>query len=199
MSSDGAALLQALLSRHSVGPKHLVEPGPDAAQLQQMVEAALRGPDHGELVPFRFLWVGGAARERMASLFAAAARRAGKDEAGAALDAERALRPPVTVALVARIDMGHPQVPAHEQWACVGGALANFLNAAHLLGYGAKMLSGAKVRDADIVAAFCGPGETLLGWIALGTPIKPGRASRKPAAGTVLQRWPAGEDDALSR
>ncbi len=190
MSAAAPELLQALLSRHSVGPKHLVEPGPDEAQLQRMVEAALRGPDHGELVPFRFKWVGGEARERMAALFAAAARRAGKDEAGASLDAERALRPPVTVAVVARIDMGHPQVPAHEQWACVGGALANFLNAAHLMGYGAKMLSGAKVRDTDIVAAFCEPGETLLGWIALGTAAKPGRASRKPAAEAVLQRWP---------
>jgi len=190
MSAAAPDVLQALLSRHSVGPKHLVEPGPDEAQLQRMVEAALRGPDHGELVPFRFKWVGGEARERMAALFAAAARRAGKDEAGASLDAERALRPPVTVAVVARIDMGHPQVPAHEQWACVGGALANFLNAAHLMGYGAKMLSGAKVRDTDIVAAFCEPGETLLGWIALGTAAKPGRASRKPAAEAVLQRWP---------
>lgn len=190
MSAAAPDLLQALLARHSVGPKHLVEPGPDEAQLQRMVEVALRGPDHGELVPFRFKWVGGEARERMAALFAAAARRAGKDEAGAALDADRALRPPVTVAVVARIDMGHPQVPAHEQWACVGGALANFLNAAHLMGYGAKMLSGAKVRDTDIVAAFCEPGETLLGWIALGTAAKPGRASRKPAADAVLQRWP---------
>lgn len=190
MSAAAPDLLQALLARHSVGPKHLVEPGPDEAQLQRMVEVALRGPDHGELVPFRFKWVGGEARERMAALFAAAARRAGKDEAGAALDAERALRPPVTVAVVARIDMGHPQVPAHEQWACVGGALANFLNAAHLMGYGAKMLSGAKVRDTDIVAAFCEPGETLLGWIALGTAAKPGRASRKPAADAVLQCWP---------
>jgi len=82
MSAAAPDVLQALLSRHSVGPKHLVEPGPDEAQLQRMVEAALRGPDHGELVPFRFKWVGGEARERMAALFAAAARRAGKAAPG---------------------------------------------------------------------------------------------------------------------
>jgi len=144
--------LQALLGRYSVGPKHLVEPGPSDAELRLMVQAALRAPDHGELLPFRFKLVRGAARQRMAELFAAAARAAGKDEAGAALDAERALRPPLTVAVLARIDLGHPQVPAHEQWAAVGGALAQFLTAAHLLGYGGKMLSGAKVRNADIAA-----------------------------------------------
>ena len=185
------AALQALLGRYSVGPKYLIAPGPDDAQLRLMVEAALRAPDHGQLLPFRFKVVrSDAAKARMAALFAAAARRAGKDEAGCALDAERALRPPLTVAVLARIDLGHPQVPAHEQWVGVGGALSNFLTAAHLLGFGGKMLSGAKVRDADIVAAFCAPGETLLGWIALGTPIKPASGhARKGGVDVALTDW----------
>ncbi|MBB4842028.1 nitroreductase [Paucibacter oligotrophus] len=188
--ASGQAALQALLSRYSVGPKHLQEPGPGRDELALMAQAALRAPDHGELLPFRFKIVQGAARERMAQLFAAAARAAGKDEAAAALDAERALRPPVSVAVLARIDLGHPQVPAHEQWACVGGALSNFLTAAHLLGYGGKMLSGAKVRDPGIQAAFCDPGETLLGWIALGTPLRrPAGPSRKGGVDQALQDW----------
>ena len=92
--------------------------------------------------------------------------------------------------LTRTIDLGHPLVPAHEQWACVGGALTNFLNAAHLLGYGGKMLSGAKVRDAAIVAAFCGPGETLLGWIALGTPLRRATGpSRKGGVELALSEW----------
>ncbi|HEX2010802.1 MAG TPA: nitroreductase [Roseateles sp.] len=182
--------LQALLGRYSVGPKYLLEPGPSDAELVLMVQAALRAPDHGELLPWRFKVVRGAARQRMAELFAAAARAAGKDEAGAALDAERALKPPVTVAVVARIDLGHPQVPAHEQWAALGGALAQFLTAAHLLGYGGKMLSGAKVRNPQIAAAFCAPGETLVGWVALGTPAKtPSGPSRKPGPEVALQPW----------
>lgn len=184
------AALNELLNRYSVGPKHLIEPGPSEAQLRLMVAAALRGPDHGELLPWRLKVVQGAARMRMADLFAAAARRAGKDDAGAAIDAERALRPPMTVAVVARIDLGHPLVPAHEQWACVGGAVANFLNAAHLLGYGAKMLSGAKVRDAGIAEAFCGPGETLVGWIAVGTPAKrSGGPARKGGVDEAMSHW----------
>ena len=183
--------LEGLLSRYSVGPKYLIAPGPDEAQLRLMVEAALRAPDHGELLPFRFKLVrSDAAKARMAALFAAAARRSGKDEAGCALDAERALRPPLTVAVLARIDLGHPQVPAHEQWVGVGGALSNFLTAAHLLGFGGKMLSGAKVRDAEISAAFCAPGETLLGWIALGTPVKPASGhARKGGVDVVLAEW----------
>lgn len=190
MNLPAAPGLDALLGRHSVGPKHLVEPGPGDAELACMVQAALRAPDHAELVPYRFKLVRGAAKEGMAALFADAARAAGKGEAGAALDADRALRPPMTVAVVARIDLGHPLVPAHEQWAAVGGAIANFLTAAHALGFGGKMLSGAKVRDPAIAAAFCEPGETLVGWIALGTPARqPGGPARKPAVTDVLRDW----------
>jgi nitroreductase len=182
--------LATLLTRYSVGPKHLVEPGPDDAQLALMAQAALRAPDHAELVPYRFKLVRGAAKQAMADLFASAAREAGKGEDGAALDAERALRPPVTVAVVARIDLGHPQVPAHEQWVALGAAVGNFLMAAHALGFGGKMLSGAKVRHPAIAAAFCAPGETLVGWIALGTPARrPSGPARKPAATEVMQDW----------
>lgn len=188
MSSADA--LTRLLQRHSLGVKHIAEPGPGDADLAYMAEAALRAPDHAELVPFRFALVRGESRERLADLFTQAARDAGKDEAGAALDADRARRAPLTVAVVARIDLGHPLVPAHEQWIAVGGALANFLNAAHLLGYAGKMLSGAKVRHPAIQAAFCGPGEVLVGWVALGTATRAPASNRvKAQAAQVLRAW----------
>lgn len=183
--------LEALLTRQSVGAKHLAEPGPDDAALRAMAQAALRAPDHAGLVPFRFVVVRDAARERLAGLFAQASRDAGKSDAEAQIDADRARRAPVTVAVIARIDLGHTLVPAHEQWACVGGAITNFLNAAHAQGFGGKMLSGAKVRHAAVQAAFCEGGETLVGWIALGTPAKsPSRSGDKSRAGDVLSTWP---------
>jgi nitroreductase len=190
MTETPNPVLASLLSRHSLGGKHLVEPGPDATQVALMVEAALHAPDHAELVPFRFKVARGAARQRLADLFAAAARDAGKDAAGAALDAERAARAPVTVALVARIDLGHPIVPAHEQWVAVGGALANFLNAAHALGFAGKMLSGAKVRHPALQAAFCDAGETLVGWVALGTAARaPASRAAKADPAAVWKDW----------
>lgn len=182
--------LAALLSRHSLGGKHLGEPGPDDRALRWMAQAALRAPDHAGLAPFRFKLVRGEARTRMARLFESAALAAGKDVVEARIDAERALRPPVTVAVLARIDMGHPIVPAHEQWAAVGGAIANFLNAAHALGFAGKMLSGHKVRQPAIQAAFCGAGETLVGWISLGTPVRePSPGHAKAGVDDVLSDW----------
>jgi nitroreductase len=189
-ATDPPDPLAHLLARQSVGIKHLAEPGPDDAELRRMADAALRAPDHAGLVPYRFAVVRGEARVRLAELFVQAARAAGKDEAGSALDAERAKRAPVTVAVIARHDPGHPQVPVHEQWAALGGALAYFLLAAHLMGYGGKMLSGGKVRDAAIQAAFCRPGEQLVGWVALGTPVgSPARRLDRPRAADVIGDW----------
>jgi len=186
------ASLSMLLARHSLGGKHLGEPGPGDEALRRMAEAALRAPDHAGLVPFRLKLVRGEARARMAALFERVALASGKEAAEAAIDAERALRPPVTVAVVARIDMGHPLVPAHEQWIAVGGAITNFLNAAHALGFAGKMLSGHKVRQPAIQAAFCEPGETLVGWISLGTPVRtPAAGHAKAGVDAVLREWPA--------
>ena len=189
-NADPNPVLHALLDRHSTGPRYLVEPGPSDAELLMLAEAALRAPDHAALVPFRFRAVRGDARPRMASLFEQAARAAGKDAEGAALDHERALKAPVTLAVIARIDLGHPQVPAHEQWACIGGAIAHLLLATQALGYGAKMLSGAKARSPLLASAFCEAGETLVGWIAIGTPSLDRRAKHgKPSPEEVLSFW----------
>lgn len=185
------AALRSLLSRHSLGGKHLAEPAPGEAELRWMAQAALHAPDHAGLVPFRFKLVRGAARVRLAALFEQAALAAGKGEAEARVDAERALRAPLAVAVVARIDLSHPLVPAHEQWAAVGGAITNFLNAAHALGFAGKMLSGRKVREPAIQAAFCdAAGETLVGWISLGTPLRaPAPGHEKASVDDLLVQW----------
>lgn len=183
--------LHGLLGRWSTGPRQLADPAPSDAELQRMAAAALRAPDHAGLVPYRLAVVRGDARVRMADLFEAAARAAGKDAESAQRDRERALRPPLSVAVIARIDPGHPQATAHEQWMAVGAALANFLNAAHALGYGGKMLSGAKVRSPEVINAFCEPGETLVGWVVMGTPQGQARQRfHKPGPAQLLRDWP---------
>ena len=178
--------IDTLLGRYSLGVKHLIEPGPDDAQIAQIAALALRAPDHGELMPFRLSAVRGAGRDKLADLFESYARAKGKSEESCAIERERALRAPVSIAIIARIDLHHPMVPAHEQWACVGGAVTNILNAAHLMGFAGKMLSGEKVRDPAISAAFCKQGETLVGWVSLGTPNKALSTNREKPVAEVL-------------
>ena len=64
--------LDALLNRVSV--PRLLEPAPTQEQRDVLFAAAMRAPDHGQLRPWRFLTVEGAAREQMGTLLAEAAR-----------------------------------------------------------------------------------------------------------------------------
>lgn len=181
-------ILDWLAARFSVGPKHLAPPGPDAAQLAHAARAALRTPDHRHLVPYRFAVVPDDARPVLARLFEDAARRHGDDDDEAAAEGRRAWNGPVLVAVIVRLST-HPEVPEHEQWLAAGGALMNFLNALHLMGFGAKMLSGRKAQDPAVQAAFCGPGERLAGWIVAGTPTTRSRPKHDDDPDKVLDLW----------
>ena len=87
-------------------------------------------------------------------------------------------------------DLGLPvAVPAHEQWMCAGGALTNFLTALHVMGYGAKVVSGGKAADPAISAALCEPGEKLVGWIVIGTPTGPSRARGHDDPALIVRDW----------
>lgn len=186
---DGRDALAYLARRYSVGPKHLREPGPGIDDLRAAVAMALRAPDHGRLRPFRFVRVLDAQRERLASLFAADAARRGHAADEVERARERAWNGPVLVALVARVGPVADDVPEREQWISVGGGLTNFLNALHLMGYGAKALSGASVRDPDIQAAFCRSGETLVAWIAAGTPARQSQPKADDDVDAALADW----------
>ncbi|HEX4883361.1 MAG TPA: nitroreductase family protein [Casimicrobiaceae bacterium] len=184
-----AAALAFLLHRHSTGPKHLREPGPTDAEIVRLAQAALRAPDHGKKIPFRFAVVRGPAKAQLGDLFEAYGRRRGKPDEDVAAERDRAERPPVLIAVVARI-APDAEIPACEQWMAVGGAVANAMNALQLMGYAGKMLSGARAADPAIAAAFCEPGETLVGWIAAGTASSPPTPREEDAPAAIVRRWP---------
>ena len=56
-------------TRQTILPKRLVQPGPDPAQLRLILEAAASAPDHGQLLPWRFVTVPDAARAALAEVF----------------------------------------------------------------------------------------------------------------------------------
>lgn len=184
--------LAGLLSRHSIGPRWMVEPGPTPAQVRLAVQAALRAPDHGALRPWRAVLVGAAQREALAARFAAFARDLGKTEEEVAIERARAFNGPLLVAWVVRIDDTVTEVPAHEQWMCAGGALSNFLTALHMMGFGAKTLSGRKCEHPAVRDAFCAPGERLAAFVCAGTPTRVPQPRTVDDADAALSHWHAG-------
>ena len=185
----GDDLLDLLALRYSVGPKYLVPPGPSAEQWARAADLALRAPDHGGLRPFRFVVVGDSQRVALAGLFASGAEQRGQTAEEVERARARAFNGPGLVALVARVRDDVPDVPPHEQWLCVGAALMNFMNTLHLMGFGAKALSGASVSDSAVHAAFCGPGERLANWVIAGRPVRAAHPKAGAEASAVISGW----------
>src|SRR5215469_9240529 len=61
--------LEDFLSRRSVSPKRLRAPCPDADELEAIVQAALRAPDHGGLMPWRLIEFRPETRDMLARCF----------------------------------------------------------------------------------------------------------------------------------
>ena len=163
-------ILEALLSRRSVKPKHLTHPVPDFDTLKLAAQAALRAPDHGALVPFRFILIREEDRDHLADLFEASAIRLGYDDEKVQRTRSKALKGPMLVAFVTRIDPHH-RIPAVEQELTAGAAIAQFLLAIDALGFGAITLSGSILEDPELQSAFClDANESLAGWFTIGTP-----------------------------
>jgi len=178
-----------LLTRHSIGTRWMVEPGPTPAQIRLAIGAALRAPDHGGLRPWRAVVVDASGRSDLAERFAQFARDVGKSDEDVELERSRAFNGPVLVAWVVRVDEAVPEVPAHEQWMCAGGALTNFLTALHLMGFGAKAVSGRKCTHPAVRDAFCRPGERLAAFVCVGTPTREARPRTVDDPDAVLSTW----------
>lgn len=187
-AADAPPTLQELLARHSIGPRWMVEPGPSTEQITLALAAALRAPDHGRLVPWRAVVVED--RDALADLFEGFARDMGKSDEEVAIERDRARNGPMLVAWVVRIDPTIPEVPAHEQWMSAGGALTNFLNALHLMGFGAKTMSGRKCSHPSIRQAFCTGGEVLAGFVCAGTPARRPEPRAPDDVQSVVSVWP---------
>jgi nitroreductase len=190
--AEPADVLRHLASRYSVSPKHLGPPAPGRAELLRAAALALRAPDHEALRPYRFVYIDAHQRATLGELYARGAQRRGLDDAQVQRARERANNGPCLLALVGRVSEGALDVRWQEQWLCIGAALMNFLNALHLMGYGAKVLSGASIYDVDVQKAFCAPGETLLCWIVAGTPTRSAHSRYSDDAASILSDWDGG-------
>ena len=94
-------LLRHLETRRSIRPADLAAPGPGAAELDRMLELAVRTPDHGKLAPWRFIVFADEGRLRAGALFAEVRRADAPDATEDELAIERGrFSAPVVVAVV---------------------------------------------------------------------------------------------------
>ena len=184
--------IEFLNQRRSVPSRLLGAPGPDAAQLERLLQAAIRVPDHGKLVPWRLLLIRGDARARLGAALAAIHARIAPDTAPAVLDKDRERYncAPLIVAVIARIEPDHPKIPAQEQLLSAGCVAYNLLLGAQALGFGAQWLTGWAAYDRDAAALLgLGANERIVGFVHVGSALDSAPERTRPALPEVLDEW----------
>lgn len=162
---------QNIHQRQSIG--HLVEPAPNAEQLEQAFLAALTAPDHHRIKPTRFVVIPVDQREAFGDLLSQALADMGQTEIA---QLERVKHHPyraplLVLALTKFID--HPKVPYFEQTLSTGAAVQNFLLSLQSQGFSTMWRSGTVVESRHFKQALnLDEHDLISGIIYIGTAVK---------------------------
>lgn len=189
MSRETLDLLQ---NRRSVKPAAMVEPGPSATELDQILTVAARVPDHKKLAPWRFIVFQGAARAEFGRVLVKACLSEEKTTPSALrLEAEatRFTRAPTVVAVISRVDRAAP-APEWEQVLSAGAACFNLCLAANALGFGTSWLTEWYSYSPAVHAALGLAGnERVAGFIYIGTPKERQADRERPRLSDIVSHW----------
>ncbi len=181
------SLADRLVSRRSPMPDALVSPGPTSNEVDQIMDIALRVPDHGRLAPWRVILIAGAAKTKWVSKLMDIAN-ARPDAPKVRVSTRKLASAPLAAVVVSAAIKEH-KVPEWEQWLSTGAVCMNLVNGAHALGYGAQWLTGWHAYDPQATALLnLGEGEKVAGVILVGSIAE--SAPERPRAGRdSVVRW----------
>lgn len=182
--------LELLISRTS--SPLLQAPAPTSDQLELMLKAASRAPDHGSLQPYRFLKVEGEGLNALGELFLQASLADNPELPEAQINKLRnmPLRAPMILVAIA-VTQEHPKVPKSEQIITAGCAAQAVIQAASAQGVGAMWRSGALAFNSRVAKGLgLAENEEIIGFVYLGTIVK---EKPVPAADpkSLVSDWPA--------
>ena len=187
---DPAALTH-LDARRSVPSKQLTAPGPDHATVLRMLRSAVRVPDHGKRLPWRFLRISGDARQALGEALVRRTRERDPAAGEAVIDKERNRfsHAPVILAVVARLGPDE-KIPESERFSSASCVCFALLQAAQALGFGAQWLTGWAAYDPEILRLLGLAGhERITGFIHIGTPKLDVPERERPDPEALLTDW----------
>jgi nitroreductase len=191
--NDRSSLLAFLKSRKSASAKAMKGPGPDAYQLHDMLEIAVRVPDHGKLNPWRFIMFVEDERAKVGDKFAQRYAALHPDYPADAVNFQKQLfmRAPVVVAVVSAA-AEHVKIPVWEQQLSSAAVCFNLVLAAQAYGFDAQWQTDWVAYD-DGAKSIMGlkPGENIAGLVYIGTSAAPLEDRPRPDVNRLVTRWSA--------
>jgi nitroreductase len=183
--------LNLLKTRRSVKPVELAGPAPSAAEIETLLTVASRVPDHGKLVPWRFIVFDGNARLSAGEAIAAAFRAKYPDAKPEQVEFEkrRLARAPLVIAVVSRA-APHVKIPEWEQILSAGAAAMSLVFAAHALGFAANWITEWYAYDRSVLDALgLAPHEKVAGFVHIGRPAQPVEDRPRPPLSDIVTRY----------
>jgi nitroreductase len=191
--NDTSSVLAFLKSRKSASAKAMTGHGPSPSQLQEILDIAVRVPDHGKLAPWRFILFEGHARAEVGEKFSAIWAVQNSEHGSDMLAFQRGLfmRAPVVLAVVSTAAMHH-KIPVWEQQLSSAAVCYNVVLAATAMGFAAQWQSDWVAYDSSAKAAM-GISETeqVAGLVYIGQSLVPLEDRPRPNVAALLTRWGA--------
>ena len=190
MLNDRSSAISLLETRRSGKPREMVAPGPSEDELRQILNIAMRVPDHGKLAPWRFVVVDKDQRDHLAVLLHKALQA--EDECAGPAHHEKedqfAQQGEALIVVISSPIAGH-KIPVWEQELSAGAAAMNLLTAAHAMGYVGGWITGWRAYSPMVNAAFAGPGERIAGFIFIGSPARELEERPRPDPAQIVKKW----------
>ena len=175
-------IIDHLLTRNSAPIPELKAPAPSDQEIETILTAATRVPDHGRLAPWRFILYRGATREKIGEkLLELAEKREGPlPDNRRTQELTRFSRAPLVIGVISS-PKENPKIPQWEMFLSGGMAAMNLMHAANALGYGTNMISNW-YSDSEEGRALLGlaPHERVIGFVHIGTHEGPGFERPRP-------------------
>lgn len=159
--------LDLLLNRRS--HPRLTAPAPSGQVLENIMQAALRAPDHASLTPWRFVVFQDKGLIKLGNIFEQAAIEADLGEKQVNRAPQLPLRAPMVIMAIAKYQE-HDKVPWIEQVASASCAVHAMQMAAVAQGFAGIWRTGNYAQDASVKAAFgLLEQDEIVGFLYLGT------------------------------
>jgi nitroreductase len=187
MTND-VKLIDYLRERHSTPVAQIKGPGPEKAELEEILTSAVRVPDHGKLSPWRLVVYRGDVCSSLGETFLDIAMSKDAEMSDAAKEAERArfTRAPVVVGVISTA-APHAKIPEWEQVLSAGAVCLNLLMACEARGYVANWRTEWVSYDEKALAALgVNPGEKVAGLVHIGSSDFPTPDRPRPQLADIL-------------
>lgn len=186
--NDRSSTMAFLHTRRSARARNLVAPGPSETELQQILQAAIRVPDHGKQTPWRFIVIED--RQALADLISNSYKAVKGEIRPMEQQAFQNFSSNAPTLIVVLFCPRESKIPVFEQELSVGSAIQNLLIAAGVSGYDVNWLTSEAAYLDGVPAGLGFPEGKVAGFIFIGTNNEPLEERARPEWDKVISHWP---------